>query len=205
MDRGAIVLCGGRSTRMGRDKASLKLHDGRTMLGRVVNTLAEVVPAEQIVCVAAPAQQVPELSQGVVVVRDANPFRGPLAGLATGLAAFDARPRAVYVSGCDSPQLVPEFVQRTFELLGDSAIAALHDGQRWQPLAAVYQRHVQSIAQELLASGTYSLAALLNSVGTRHVTLGELCDVDPQLLSLATCNTPAEFDALRRSTSASPR
>src|SRR5688500_1589170 len=67
--RGAVILCGGGSRRMGRDKASLPFGD-ESLLARVMRLAAEVVPREQIVLVATAEQQLPPLPWEATVVRD---------------------------------------------------------------------------------------------------------------------------------------
>src|SRR5207248_2368005 len=109
-----IVLCGGRSSRMGRPKAWLPF--GRElMLSRVVRILREVV--DPVVVVAAPGQDVPPLASDVGIVRDEEEGRGPLGGLAAGLAALEGNADAAYLSSCDVPFLKPAFVRRVIDLL----------------------------------------------------------------------------------------
>src|SRR5262245_13826323 len=97
---GGVVLCGGKSTRMGRPKAWLPF-GGETMLGRVVRLLGEVV--DPIVVVAAEEQDLPPLPRAIRVVRDEEKGRGPLQGLSAGLAALKGVADAAYVSSCDVP------------------------------------------------------------------------------------------------------
>src|SRR5205807_9116756 len=104
-----VVLCGGESSRMGRSKAWLPFGD-EVMLPRVVRLLSEAV--SPIVVVAAPGQDVPPLPADVEVVRDEESGRGPLQGLAAGLAGLAGRAEAAYASSCDVPFLRPEFVRR---------------------------------------------------------------------------------------------
>src|SRR5687767_7326289 len=82
---GGIVLCGGKSTRMGRPKLSLPFGP-ESMLERVVRLLFSVV--QPIVVVAAPNQELPPLARGIKVVRDDRESRGPLEGLRAGLSAL---------------------------------------------------------------------------------------------------------------------
>ena len=89
---GGVILCGGQSKRMGRPKAWLPFGD-ETMLQRVVRILREVV--EPVVVVAAPNQDVPALPAGVEIVHDEVEGKGPLAGLAAGLAALEGKADAV--------------------------------------------------------------------------------------------------------------
>ena len=111
---GGVVLCGGRSSRMGRPKAWLPFGD-ELMLPRVVRILRGVV--DPVVVVAAPGQDVPPLPPEVEIVRDEVEHRGPLGGLAAGLAALDGRADAAYLSACDVPFLRPEFIRRVVEVL----------------------------------------------------------------------------------------
>jgi molybdenum cofactor guanylyltransferase len=110
----AIVLCGGRSSRMGAPKAWLPFGD-ELMLQRVVRIALEAV--ERVVVVAAPGQDVPPLPSDVRIVRDEVEGRGPLGGLAAGLAALEGAADVIYLSSCDVPLLKPEFVRCVVEAL----------------------------------------------------------------------------------------
>src|ERR1043165_2456560 len=74
MRKGAIILCGGKSSRMGRDKATLPF-GGELMLARVVRLLSEAVDPQGIVVVAAPNQSLPEVPAPVMIARDIHEFR----------------------------------------------------------------------------------------------------------------------------------
>src|SRR5262249_10362062 len=128
---GGIVLCGGQSTRMGRPKAWLPFV-GEIMLPRVVRLLSEAV--RPLVVVAAPDRAVPPLPGEVRVVHDREKGRGPLQGLAAGLAALRGQVEAAYVSSCDVPLLRPAFVRRMVELLGEHAICVPRIGDHHHPL-----------------------------------------------------------------------
>ena len=194
--RGAIILCGGHSTRMGRDKALLPF-GAESLLQRVVRIVAEVVPAERIVCVAAQGQTLPALPDGVRIIRDPFPDCGPLAGLATGLQVLDGEVDAAFVCGCDVPLLLPPFIERMFELCGSHQIAVVHDGERSHPLCAVYRSDMRRAAEEILAAGGRSLMALVDACDSIRVTPEQVRDVDSDLRSLAACNTPDEYERLR--------
>ena len=104
MTAGGIVLCGGKSTRMGVAKATLPFGP-ETMLQRVVRLLGTIV--SPIVAVAARDQELPALPADVIVTRDEREARGPLEGLRAGLKALPASVDAAYVTSCDVPLLVP--------------------------------------------------------------------------------------------------
>ena len=87
-------MCGGRSSRMGVDKATLPFGD-ELMLERVVRLLSLLV--EPIVVVAStPNQRLPDLPPAVTITHDRQTDRGPLEGLAAGLTAIGDRAEAVY-------------------------------------------------------------------------------------------------------------
>ena len=188
-----IVLCGGRSSRMGRPKAWLPFA-GELMLPRVVRLLSEVV--SPIVVVASAAQKLPPLSTDVILAYDPQADQGPLQGLIAGLGEMDAD--GAYVSSCDVPLLRPAFVRRMIELLGDFQACVPQVGGRLHPLAAVYRREVVATAEQLLAIGQRSLTELCRVLRTRIVTADELTDVDPDLRSLRNLNTAEDYAAAVR-------
>jgi molybdopterin-guanine dinucleotide biosynthesis protein A len=205
MRKGAIILCGGKSSRMGRDKATLPFGP-ELMLQRVVRLVGAAVALENIVVVAAPNQALPELPAGIAAVRDAQEYRGPLAGLATGLTALADRADAAYVTACDVPLLAPAFVVRMFELLGDFDIVVPVDDKHHHPLAAVYRPTVIADVKRLINAEQMRPRFLFDEVNTREVPVDELRDVDPQLSTLANLNYEEDYmAALRAAGFAVPR
>jgi molybdenum cofactor guanylyltransferase len=196
MDRAAgIVLCGGRSSRMGRPKAWLPFGD-EVLLQRVVRILSQVV--KPIVVVAAPDQQLPTLPETIIVVRDAREYLGPLNGLAEGLAALVGRAEVAYLSSCDVPFLQPGFVLKILERLGDSSICLPEVGGFKHPLAAAYRIDVLPLVRALLDAGRLRPIFVSESVKTRVLGAADFVDVDPDLASLRNMNTPEEYEAAIR-------
>ena len=189
-----IVLCGGRSTRMGSAKALLPF-GAETMLQRVIRLLTTV--ASPLVVVAAPEQPLPELPASVTVTRDEREGRGPLEGLRAGLKALPGNAEIAYVTSCDVPLLVPAFVHRMVDLLGDHDIAVVEIDGFPHPLSAVYRRHTLPHVEALLAADRLRPVFLFYEVRTRRVQPAELAAVDPQLLTLRNLNTQQDYlDAL---------
>jgi molybdopterin-guanine dinucleotide biosynthesis protein A len=195
MNVGGVVLCGGQSKRMGRPKAWLPFA-GEVMLPRVVRLLGEA--ASPIVVVAAPGQDVPPLPPQIDVVRDEEKGRGPLQGLAAGLAALRGQVDAAYLSSCDVPFLRPAFVRRLIDLLGDRAICVPRVGEYHHPLAAVYRVAVADAVARLLAEDRLRPFFLFEAVPTRVVGAEELADVDPTFQTLRNLNTSEEYEAALR-------
>lgn len=197
------MLCGGRSSRMGRAKAWLPFGD-ELLLPRVVRVLCTVV--HPVVVVAAPDQEVPELPAGIEVVRDAAVGHGPLRGLAAGLDALAGKVDAAYLSACDAPFLRAAFVKRVVDALDEPTPES---DRRWvaavpridgffHPLAAAFRLPVRADVAALLDAGERRMSALFGVVPTRHLGPADFAAVDPSLQSLRNLNAPAEYEAALR-------
>jgi molybdopterin-guanine dinucleotide biosynthesis protein A len=196
MTAGGIVLCGGKSTRMGTSKAMLPFgHE--TMLQRVVRLLGSVV--KPTVVVAAADQQLPPLPSDVIVTRDELSERGPVEGLRAGLKALPPDVDAAYVTGCDVPLLMPEFVRQMLELTGDHDIAVMEVDGFAHPLAAVYRVTTLPYVEDLLAHDRLRPVFLFDAVRTRRIRREEMT-ADPDLQTLRNLNTREDYEqALRDS------
>ena len=193
MSAGGIILCGGKSTRMGTSKALLPFGP-ETMLQRVVRLLGEVV--SPIVTVAAADQVLPDLPADVIVTRDEREGRGPLEGLRAGLKAMPADVDAAYVTSCDVPLLVPGFVRQMLDFARGYDVAVMEIDGFAHPLSAVYRRSTLPIVEDLLAHDRLRPVFLFDAVRTRRVTPAEMT-ADPELLTLRNLNTPQDYrDAL---------
>lgn len=187
---GGIVLCGGKSTRMGESKALLPFGP-ETMLQRVLRLLGTVV--SPIVAVAAADQELPALPAGVIVTRDEREGRGPLEGLRAGLKALPDDIEAAYVTSCDVPLLVPGFVEHMIELLGEDDIAVMEIDGFPHPLSAVYRRSTLPHVEALLAQDRLRPVFLFEAVRTRRVQPTEMLSVDPDLRTLRNVNTREDY------------
>jgi molybdenum cofactor guanylyltransferase len=191
---GGVVVCGGRSSRMGRPKLSLPFGD-ELLLQRVVRILKQVV--DPIVVVAARDQELPRLPSDVTILRDETPDLGPLAGMWAGLAALVERGlEAGYVSGCDTPLITPEFVRTVIGSLGGHELAVPKDGEFYHPLAGVYRTSLAPRIRALLDAGRLRPLFLIEESDARKIEPGELRRVDPELDSLRNANTADEYEAL---------
>ena len=190
MNSGAIVLCGGKSTRMGTSKALLPFGK-ETMLQRVVRLLAGVV--SPIVVVAAVDQPLPELPDEVIVARDEQEGHGPLEGLRAGLKSLPAEIETAYVTSCDVPLLEPAFVREMLALADGFDIAVMEIDGLPHPLSAVYRRSVLPHVEDLLAANRLRPVFLFERVKTRRVRPAEIT-ADPELRTLRNLNTRADYE-----------
>jgi molybdopterin-guanine dinucleotide biosynthesis protein A len=187
---GGIVLCGGKSTRMGVPKATLPF-GSETMLQRVVRLLGTVV--SPIVVVAAQEQALPVLPPDVSIARDEREARGPLEGLRAGLKALPPDVDAAYMTSCDVPLLVPAFVTRMIELLADGDIAVMEIDGFPHPLSAVYRRSTLPHVESLLEQNRLRPVFLFDAVRTRRVQPADMSAVDPGLRTLRNLNTREDY------------
>jgi len=190
MVEAGIVLCGGKSTRMGSSKALLPF-GSETMLQRVVRLLGEVV--SPMVVVAALDQELPALPRDMIIARDEREARGPLEGLRAGLKALPEDVEKAYVTSCDVPLLVPNFVRQMLDLARGYDVAVMEIDGFTHPLSAVYRRATLPFVDDLLAHDRLRPVFLFEAVKTRRVRPEEMT-ADPELRTLRNLNTREDYD-----------
>lgn len=188
MSQAAIILAGGFSRRMGRDKASLPWN-GKTLVEHVASVVEPLV--DEVVVVLREGQPLPA-PLPFPIARDPAEGHGPLAGLAAGLEAVSSG--RAFLTACDAPFLKPELVAKLLGLEGDAVVPVV-DG-RWMVTTAVYARALLPRARALIAAGRLRPRFLAEEAGARLVT--DLRDVDPGLSSFRSCNTREEYEAALR-------
>jgi molybdopterin-guanine dinucleotide biosynthesis protein A len=195
----AIILAGGRSSRMGSPKAALEWH-GSTLLRRVTGVLARVVDGP-IIVVRAPGQDLPDVAERTELISDAREGQGPMQGIAAGLAAIGDRAPVAYVSSTDVPLLHPAFVRRVIDGF-DSAIDVVlpEVGGYRQPLAAAYRGDLLATVEELIAAERMRPAFLFERCRVRRLDDEmmlkdrSLARLDPELASVSNLNEPADYE-----------
>ena len=184
----AIVLAGGRSSRMGRDKAWLPIA-GQPLVARVAALLDALV--DEVVVVAAPGQRLPPVPARIA--RDAVPWEGPARGLQEGL--LRASGDVAFVTACDAAFLQPSLIRHLLSRIpGHDVVVPCWHG-RWQPLHAVYRVSVLPVLSALLAEGERRPAALFDRVRTCRVEAQEVLRFDPEGFSFWNINTPEDYVA----------
>ncbi len=193
-----VVLAGGASRRMGRDKAAL-LIGGEPLLRRAVARLR--LALAEVIVVGAPACA--PLILGTRVVADAWPGRGPLGALATALSMIEANQTdqaeasewALLVA-CDMPFTQPALLRAMARLAlttPDVDVVALRGPHGLEPLHAVYHRRCLSLALARLAGDDASLQGLLATLRMREVAPDDARRLDPAGRSAFNANTPEEW------------
>ena len=178
----AAVLAGGRSTRMGRDKAALPFN-GMTLLEYQVEKLRSLGIEE--IMISGSALEV----DGTRRVPDILPHCGPLSGIHACLRA--ARHEAVLFLSVDTPLVSPDILQTLLDA-HTSGVTLLHHGERTEPLLGIYDRALSGLCEPILRSGRTGVWRLLEQTDVRYVTAESEAEL------FLNCNTPEDYHAAMR-------
>jgi molybdopterin-guanine dinucleotide biosynthesis protein A len=195
---------------MGTPKAALEWH-GSTLLRRTVGVVARATGGP-VAVVRASGQDLPALPKGTVVVDDPRAGKGPVQGIAAGLAALCDQAETVFVTSTDLPFLHPAFVSRVLGVLGapagpdlarpDVALPVARGYQ--QPLAAAYRTSLAELAERLVKEDRLRPAFLFQECAVTRLDEAALlaapvlAALDPDLDSVLNVNTPDDYRAARR-------
>jgi molybdopterin-guanine dinucleotide biosynthesis protein A len=189
----AAILVGGRSRRMGRNKALLTLEpSGPSVIERAVGALREVT--DHIMIVGADPSAYTFL--GLPWVDDRVPGTGPLGGIQAALSA--TRGDRVLVTACDMPFLNPILLRAMVAWPHDYDVL-LPRVTELQPLHAIYTRSCLPIIEQQLARREYRLTGWFDRVNVVVIEQATVEQYDPDLRSCVNLNTPADLAAARRS------
>lgn len=195
-DATAIVLAGGKSSRMGSPKALL-LFDDTPLIVHIVAMLRRLFA--EVIVVAAPGQDLPTLP--ATVIRDEVAHQGPVGGIYYGLTA--ARKDVGFVTACDSAFLSARLITHLLSEIEEHDVVVPHWQGRFQPLHAVYRRSVAPLLQEQLARGELRPIFLFDKVRTHRIDEDEIRRFDPDGSSFFNMNTPEDYAEARRRWSSS--
>lgn len=188
-----IVLAGGRSVRMGKDKAGIELSE-QTLLSRVVETVSLVCP--EVIIAGGEKGLADGLGPDVRWVPDPPGSVGPLAGVTAGLQA--ARHDACLIVACDMPFLNPALLSHLVDRLGTfDAVVPISQGVS-QYLHAAYSRSAATTAQALLRLDARSMHEVIVRLQVLYLSEEHCSRIDPAGLSCFNMNTPADLDLARK-------
>jgi molybdopterin-guanine dinucleotide biosynthesis protein A len=192
----AALLAGGRSLRMGRDKAWLPW-GGEPLWRHQWRTLAALAPSSLLLSCRT-ADDFPDLTGGRAVA-DAWPEAGPAGGLASCLA--NMKEPLLVALGVDMPAMPPGFLLDLLSKarVGQGIAVRQCDGAgraRWEPLAAVWPRGILPLMESSLRSGCGSLQKILDSAEADGLMMA--WDEPVPTAWLANANTPSDWEELQR-------
>lgn len=180
-----IILAGGKSSRMGTDKATLLLKE-KTFIQHIIEAMKPLV--NNIVIVSDnPNHDEFEIGRIEDVIKDA----GPLAGLYSGLQ-YSKTDYNLVVS-CDVPLITSEVLKRLIKNYEENYdVIQLESYQKTMPLTALYKKTCEIIIKNLLDKGERRVRFAVSQLKTKTITL------DDNLASaVININTKEEFDAIK--------
>src|SRR5258706_12924012 len=217
----AVVLCGGKSSRMGRPKALLPF-DGEPLVAHIARALGRLFP--EVVVVAAPGKEFVgllgllgsqpddtnepdqpnerknpnQLNQPEIrVVVDEVAHQGPVGSFYYGIGA--AGGDFSFVTSCDAAFLNPALIEYLVRQLPGYDVVAPYWESLFQPLHAVYRKSVRPLLKDQLERGELRPIYLYDKVPTRKVAEDEIRSLDPEGWSFFNMNSPEDYrSALRR-------
>jgi molybdopterin-guanine dinucleotide biosynthesis protein A len=186
-----IILSGGRSRRMGENKAFLRI-GGERLIDRAVRLFRELF-REVIIVTTSPLDYI---DQEAIIVTDILPEKGALGGLYTGL--FYAGEEHAFVAACDIPFLNRSFIEYMASLATDYDIVVPAPPDGLQPLHAIYARRCIPAIRTLLDRDHLQIKELYTGQRILKISPETLCCFDPAGRMFLNINTPEDFRKLPR-------
>ena len=190
-DLSLAILAGGRSSRMGTDKAFVRVL-GRPLIEEILSQSAGL-GMESLIITNQPAEYA---YLGVPLLGDVLPDKGPLGGLYTALHSA-TRPHVLCIA-CDMPFVVRPLLDFLISLIpeGDAIVPRLSDEA--EPFRAIYSRACLAPIRAALDAGRMRMISFFPDVRVRFVDEAEIDRFDPQHLSFFNVNTPDDLEQARR-------
>lgn len=193
-DLATIVLAGGLSTRMGRDKAFLDI-DGQTLLERVITRLGGRFREILVVTSQQGRERIKEhkleFSREVSLITDLYPGKGSLGGIYSGLALSPAFRNLVVA--CDMPFINARLVGHMAECAQGFDIVIARVRGFLEPLHSIYSKRCLGPMKRLLDDDNLRILDLLPEMKVRYLEEDEIAPLDPHNLSFFNINTAADF------------
>jgi molybdopterin-guanine dinucleotide biosynthesis protein A len=187
----AVVLAGGRSSRLGQDKAFL-IVNGQYLIENILEKLAQL--SDEVIIVTDKTEEYEQFD--AVVVGDVLPGKGALGGIYSGLRA--ATYNHSLVVACDMPFLNLSLLRYMQGLTPHHDVVIPRVGELVEALHAVYSRRCLPFIDEQLKAGNLRTVSFFPQVRVRYVDRDEIDTFDPEHLSLFNINSQADLDKARR-------
>lgn len=186
----AIIMAGGRSSRMGTDKSLLPV-DGQPIIGSICERLAKRF--DQILISANEPEKLAFL--GLEVIPDRIPGQGPLMGIASAMEASSSELN--FVVACDIPRMHIALVEEMLaeaDRSGADVVVPMTGSEKYEPLFAVYRKSALEAINKVLSSGGRRISDIFALCRVKYIRLS---DAD----RLRNLNTPAEYEEFRKTIS----
>ncbi|MBS4218829.1 molybdenum cofactor guanylyltransferase [Bacillus sp. FJAT-49711] len=169
-----IILAGGKSSRMGENKALMKIGDKR-VIDRIIE---EFIPISEEVFLIA-NEQFYQIEHSVMVLEDTEAYKsqGPLAGILTGLTAAKQGP--CLVVACDMPFASADLAKQLVQTLIDKKLDAVVPivGRQIHPLFSAYDARILTYVHETLKEGKKAVKSLLDRINVEYIEVMDSLDL----------------------------
>jgi molybdopterin-guanine dinucleotide biosynthesis protein A len=181
-----IILAGGESRRMGRDKAFLEV-SGRPIIEHILAVFADLFDRTVIVT------RWPERfgSCRADVVRDALETPGPLTGIYTGL--MHSQDDLNFVAACDMPYLDRGLIRHMQRLADGHDAVVPRVGSYLEPLHAIYRKRIAPVIEAQVRTQDLRIRGIFDHIRVRYMTQDEIAIHDPEQRSFRNLNTHEEY------------
>jgi molybdenum cofactor guanylyltransferase len=181
-----VILAGGRSSRMGTDKALLEFQ-GEKMIRRTMDVFKGLF-REIIIVTNRPVEY---LDQDARIVTDIFPGKGPIGGIHTGL--FFSSNEHAFVAACDLPFFNTEFISHMVSLIGNYDIVVPETEKGFQPLHAIYSRKCLNRVKTLIIEHRLKVTGFYKGFRTLAIPPREIARFDPAGRIFYNVNTPEDL------------
>lgn len=184
MTIGCVILAGGKSSRMGRDKALLVI-ENKTFLEKLCDSFSFF---EEKMIAGGDREVIKDITWKVIP--DCHPYHGPIGGLHAALK--HCLSEVVFAIACDTPLIEKAIYERLIKEMDeetDAVIVVTEDG-KCHPLCGIYRKSVQKIVEDQIISGNNRMMHLLKKIRTKYV------DVNSKEYGLYNINTPEDHQKL---------
>jgi molybdopterin-guanine dinucleotide biosynthesis protein A len=188
-----FVLTGGRSSRMGQDKALMQVN-GRSLVEIVAGNVVRGLDSVTLV-----GSRAKYAALGMPVIEDIHPGLGPLSGIHAALK--HSRKPLCLVIGCDMPFLMPEFIEYMAQIavVADADVTVAESSEHgYESLCAVYNRTALPAVEEAIAQRELKVATLYGNVKVRSLSAEECRPFNTHGILFSNVNTADDFTLARR-------
>ncbi len=183
----AIILTGGKSSRMGEDKCALSVA-GKSILSRIIEVLRPV--SSEIILAGGDGTRF--LEHGLKFVSDRTAGLGPLSGMLAGLKASESSYNLIV--SCDLPFINPGLIEMMARRAKGNQVVICKSKEGLEPLFAIYSKEVIPLIEEALRRGERRVISFFDQVEVEVIGQSEVAKIDPKYLSFFNINTPSDLE-----------
>jgi len=187
---GAVVLCGGQSSRLGINKQEL-VFAGKTFLEAIASALAPVT--QRTLLVGNVDTDRHHLPNSVFIAQDERADKGPLEGIRVGLQSLANDCEYAFVSSCDVPLLTGALVEFLFARLQHHDAIVPTKGDRRYGMTAIYRTSLHSAIDQRIEQNKLRVCDLAEGFDVANIEAETLRVVDPELDTLTNINSAADY------------